>query len=82
MPRRDNFFILIKYHYNPTSNIEAKQKALPVLVLDSDGDPLEFDDKDSANEFLEIMNINTNQGFRYEIRRIGKKYLKVNQKEA
>ena len=51
-------------------------------MLDSDGDPLEFDDKDSVNEFLEIMNINTNQGFRYEVRQIGKKYLKVNQKKA
>ena len=51
-------------------------------MLDSKGDPLEFDDVDSANEFLEIMNINTNQGFRYEIRQIGKKYLKVNQKSS
>ena len=51
-------------------------------MLDSHGDPLEFDDMDSANEFLEIMNINTNQGFRYEVRKIGKKYLKVNQKET
>ena len=80
MPRRDNFFILIKWHYNPTTNEVGKKKNLPVLMLDSKGDPLEFDDADSANEFLEIMNINTNQGFRYEIRQIGKKYLKVNQK--
>ena len=43
MSRRDRFYIIIKYHYNPTSNVEAKQKALPVLVLDSDGDPLEYD---------------------------------------
>tara|TARA_Y100001963_G_scaffold105419_1_gene145551 strand:+ start:428 stop:697 length:270 start_codon:yes stop_codon:yes gene_type:complete len=80
MPRRDNFFILIKWHYNPTTNEVGKKKNLPVLMLDSKGDPLEFDDADSANEFLEIMNINTNQGFRYEVREIGKKYLKVNQK--
>ena len=51
-------------------------------MLDSKGDPLEFDDRDSANEFLEIMNINTNQGFRYEVRQIGKKYLKVTQKKS
>ena len=82
MPRRDNFFILIKWHYNPTTNEVGKKKHLPVLMLDSKGDPLEFDDKDSANEFLEIMNINTNQGFRYEVRQIGKKYLKVNQKST
>ena len=42
MPRRDNFFILIKYHYNPTTN-ETNKKPLPVLMLDSNGDPLEFD---------------------------------------
>ena len=80
--RKDRFYIIIKYHYNPTSNDEVKKKSLPVLMLDGDNDPLEFDDVDSANEFLEIMNINTNQGFRYEIRQIGKKYLKVNQKDA
>ena len=82
MPRRDSFFILIKWHYNPTTNEVGKKKNLPVLMFDSNGDPLEFNSLDSANEFLEIMNINTNQGFRYEVREIGKKYLKVNQKTA
>jgi hypothetical protein len=53
MPRRDNFFILIKWHYNPTTNEVGKKKNLPVLMLDSKGDPLEFDDFDSANEFLD-----------------------------
>ena len=80
MSRKDRFYIIIKYHYNPTSNIEAKQKALPVLVLDSDGDPLEFDNADSANEFVDICNINSNQGFHYEVKELGKKYLKVNKK--
>ena len=32
MARRDNFFIIIKYHYNPTTNGE-KKKPLPVLML-------------------------------------------------
>ena len=45
--------------------------------MDSDGNPLEFDRVDSANEFLEIMNINTNQGFRYEIREIGKRFTEI-----
>ena len=57
MARKNRFYIIIKYHYNPTSNIEAKQKALPVLVLDSDGDPLEFDSVTSAQEFVDICNI-------------------------
>ena len=54
MPRRDNFFILIKYHYNPTTNEVGKEKKLPVLMLDRFGDPLEFDTKESADEFVEI----------------------------
>ena len=82
MSRRDRFYIIIKYHYSPTSNIEAKQKALPVLVLDSDGDPLEFDSQESADEFVDICNINSNQGFHYEVKELGKKYLKVNKKEV
>ena len=74
--RHANFFIVIKYHYNPTTN-EVNKKSLPVLMLDSDGDPLEFDTKESADEFVSICNINSNQGFHYEVKQIGKKYLKV-----
>ena len=81
MPRRDNFFILIKWHYNPTTNEVGKKKNLPVLMLDSNGDPLEFDTKESADEFCEICNINSNQGFHYEVKEIGKRYLKVNAKQ-
>ena len=82
MSRKDRFYIIIKWHYNPTTNQVGKRKKLPVLMLDKYGDPLEFDTKDSAEEFVEIMNLNTNQGFHYEIKELGKKYLKVNQKEA
>ena len=75
--RKERFYIIIKYHYNPTSNDEVKKKSLPVLMLDSDSDPLEFDTKQSAEEFVSICNINSNQGFHYEVKQIGKKYLKV-----
>jgi hypothetical protein len=81
MARQCEFFIIIKYHYNPTTNEVGKKKKLPVLMLDSDGDPLEFDSRTSAEEFVSIMNINTNQGFHYEVKELGKKYLKVNQKQ-
>ena len=50
-------------------------------MLDSNGDPLEFDTKGSADEFCEICNINSNQGFHYEVKEIGKRYLKVNAKQ-
>ena len=82
MSRKDRFYIVIKWHYNPTTNEIGKKKKLPVLMMDSDGNPLEFDKIESAEEFVDIMNFNTNQGFHYEIRELGKKYLKVNQKEA
>jgi len=70
-------FILIKWHYNPTTNEVGKKRKLPVLMFDSNGDPLEFSSLESANEFLEIMNINTNQGFRYEVREIGKRFTEI-----
>ena len=81
MNREDRFYIVIKYHYNPTTN-EVNKKSLPVLMLDNDGDPLEFDTKESADEFVSICNINSNQGFHYEVKELGKKYLKVTQKKS
>ena len=80
MSRKNEFYILIKWHYNPTTNEVGKKKKLPVLMLDSHGDPLEFDNPDSANEFVDICNINSNQGFSYEVKELGKKYLIVNKK--
>ena len=82
MSRKERFYIIIKWHYNPTTNEIGKKKKLPVLMMDSDGNPLEFDTIDSAEEFVDIMNFNTNQGFHYEIRELGKRYLKINNKEA
>jgi hypothetical protein len=82
MSRKERFYIIIKWHYNPTTNEIGKKKKLPVLMMDSDGNPLEFDTIASAEEFVDIMNFNTNQGFHYEIRELGKRYLKINNKEA
>ena len=81
MSRSDRFYIIIKYHYNPTTN-DVNKKSLPVLMLDNDGDPLEFDTQESADEFVSICNINSNQGFHYEVKELGKKYLKVIQKKS
>ena len=70
-------YILIKYHDNPSAQSD---KALPVLMMDNDDHPLEFDRLDSAKEILDILNMNSNQGFHYEIKQLGVKYLKVSQK--
>ena len=78
MEKRNRFYIIIKYHYNPTTNEIGKKKNLPVLMLDNDGEPLEFDSKKCADDFVEIMNINTNQGFHYETKEIGNKFLNIN----
>ena len=75
------FFIVIKHHLNPTTNV-GENKTLPVLMLDKDGDPLEFDTKESADEFVDICNINSNQGFGYEVKEIGTKYLKIQAKSV
>ena len=40
-------YIIIKYHDNPSSQ---SNKALPVLMMDNDDHPLEFDRLDSAKE--------------------------------
>ena len=82
MPRRDNFFIIIKFHYNPTTSETGQKAKLPVLMLDKEGDPLEFDTKESADEFVDICNVNSNQGFGYEVKEIGNKYLKIQAKSV
>ena len=70
-------YIIIKYHRNPDGN---SNKALPVLMMDNDDHPIEFDRLDSAQEMVNILNMNSNQGFHYEIKKLGVKYLKVSQK--
>ncbi len=70
-------YIIIKYHDNPSSQ---SNKALPVLMMDNDDHPLEFDRLESAQEMVDILNMNSNQGFHYEIKQLGVKYLKVSQK--
>ena len=75
--KKNKIFIIIKYHDNPSGH---SSKALPVLVMDNDDHPLEFDRLDSAEEMVDIFNINSNQGFHYEVKELGIKYLKVSQK--
>ena len=70
------FFIVIKHHLNPTSNV-GENKTLPVLMLDKDGEPLEFESKQEAKDFVEILNLNSNQNFRYEVKQIGRKVIRM-----
>ena len=72
-----DLFIIIKYHKNPNKDSD---KALPVIMMDNDDHPIEFDRLDSAQEMVDILNMNSNQGFHYEIKQLGIKYLKVSQR--
>jgi len=74
----NHIFIVIKYHKNPSSNSD---KALPVLMMDPDGHPLEFDRESSVIEMVEILNMNSNQGFHYEYKELGIRYLKVSRND-
>jgi len=75
--KKKELYIIIKYHKNPNKDSD---KALPVIMMDTDDHPIEFDRIDSAQEFTNILNMNSNQGFHYEIKQLGVKYLKVSQK--
>jgi hypothetical protein len=45
--------------------------------MDNDDHPLEFDRSGSANEMVDILNMNSNQGFHYEIKELGVRYTKI-----
>jgi len=76
---QEGLFIVIKYCANPSA---GSDRALPVLMMDNDDNPLEFDRSDSAQEFVDILNMNSYQGFHYEIKELGHRYLKVSQKNT
>ena len=70
----EGIFIIIKYHSNPSSGSDM---ALPVLMMDPDGHALEFDRESSALEMVDILNMNSNQGFHYEVKQLGIRYIKI-----
>lgn len=43
---------------------------LPVIILDSQGEVWEFDNKDKVQEMVNIFNTNTDSGHRYEVKKI------------
>ena len=44
------------------------RKKLPVIMLDSQGEVWEFDNKDKAQEMVNIFNTNTDSGHKYEVK--------------
>ena len=55
-------FVIVKYVKTHNSRI------LPVIMLDSQGEVLEFDNKDKAQDMVNIFNTNTDSGHKYEVK--------------
>ena len=45
-------------------------KRLPVIMLDTQGEVWEFDNKDKAQEMVNILNANTDSGHTYEVKKV------------
>ena len=43
---------------------------LPVIMLDSQCEVLEFDNKDKAQEMVNILNTNSDSGHKYELKKV------------
>ena len=46
---------------------------LPVVLLDSHSDVMEFEDKEKADKMAEVLNINSDAGHNYRVKKIGDK---------
>jgi hypothetical protein len=45
-------------------------RELPVIILDSQGEVWEFDNKDKAQDMVNIFNTNTDSGHKYEVKKV------------
>jgi hypothetical protein len=45
-------------------------RRLPVIMLDTQGEVWEFDNKDKAQEMVNIFNANTDSGHTYEVKKV------------
>ena len=48
-------------------------KVLPVVLLDSQADVMEFDTREEADKMAAILNINSDSGHTYRVKKIGEK---------
>jgi hypothetical protein len=59
-------YVIIK-----TIRDEVKQVDLPVIMLDSQSEILEFETEEEAVNLAELMNANTDSGHKYSVKKIG-----------
>jgi hypothetical protein len=57
-------WVIIKYIKN------KKGSVLPVILLDSHGEVLEFESQEDANKIKDIFEQNSDSGYKYEIKKI------------
>ena len=57
-------YVIIK-HVKTQNN-----RILPVVMLDAQGEVWEFDNKDKAQEMVNILNTNTDSGHKYEVKQV------------
>ena len=48
-------------------------KVLPVVLLDSQADVMEFDNREEADKMAAILNINSDSGHTYRVKKIGER---------
>jgi len=48
-------------------------KVLPVVLLDSQADVMEFENKEEADKMAAVLNINSDSGHTYRVKKIGEK---------
>lgn len=56
-------YCIVKY-------IKVDKKELPVIILNSQDEILEFDSEDKAEEFKSILQMNSDSGYRYVVKKI------------
>ena len=59
-------YIIIKMVKDAT-----REKELPVIILDSADDVLEFETKEAAEEMRRRFEINSDSGYKYRVKKIG-----------
>jgi hypothetical protein len=57
-------YIIVK-HVKTQNN-----RLLPVIMLDTQSEVWEFDNKDKAQEMVNILNTNTDSGHKYEVKQV------------
>jgi hypothetical protein len=57
-------YVIVKHVKTQTN------RSLPVIMLDTQSEVWEFDNKDKAQEMANILNANTDSGHKYEVKKV------------